>query len=84
MNEWTDDFGHTLVGVHQAGTCLGDSCPLHNVSEHPLKGSKQRWNRPGGFMERICSHDIAHPDPDDYKARAVVYREHGCDGCCVD
>jgi hypothetical protein len=34
------------------------------------------------IMERVCKHEIAHPDPDDYKAAAVT-RLHGCDGCCT-
>lgn len=81
MSNWTDDFGHELVGVHE--TCVGEFCPIHKPSNHPLKGAKQRWSRYKGRMERVCSHDIAHPDPDDYKYRALVYVAHPCDGCCT-
>lgn len=83
MSEWTDDFGQTLVGVHERGTCVGNACPIHNVSNHPLKGSKQRWRRDKGMMERICDHGVGHPDPDDYKSRSSMWSTHGCDGCCT-
>jgi hypothetical protein len=82
MANWTDSFGNELFGVHEADQCLRAYCPIHNVSDHPLKDAPQRWNRAKGSMERVCAHGIAHPDPDDYKARAIK-SVHGCDGCCV-
>lgn len=82
MADWTDSYGHELFGVHEADKCLGEFCPIHKVSDHPLKDAPQRWRRDKGSMERVCVHGIGHPDPDDYKARAVK-SVHGCDGCCV-
>ncbi len=34
-------------------------------------------------MERICPHDVGHPDPDDMNVIAGD-SSHGCDGCCSD
>jgi hypothetical protein len=78
---WTDSYGNQLFGVHAAGTCFGEFCPIHNVSDHPLKDAPQRW-RSDYRLERVCEHGIGHPDPDDYKSRAIK-SVHGCDGCCV-
>lgn len=49
----------------------------------------QFWRDDRGLMERICSHGIGHPDPDDlaYKIRTGgddAEGVHGCDGCCFD
>jgi hypothetical protein len=42
---------------------------------------------PGDYrniMERICSHGVGHPDPDDLRIR-MGYDDgsHSCDMCCV-
>jgi hypothetical protein len=81
MAEWTDDFGNKLINVHEELTCMGPSCPIHAPSNHPMRAFPQQWSLTKYYMERICFHNIAHPDPDDYKATAV-WREHNCDGCC--
>jgi len=83
MATWTDDYGTELLYVHEAGTCHGSSCPIHTPSNHPLKGAKQRWRMDKASMERVCEHGIGHPDPDDYKNKAILYSVHGCDGCCT-
>jgi hypothetical protein len=38
-------------------------------------------------MERICSHGVGHPDPDDIAFKFEnglddAMGVHGCDGCC--
>lgn len=81
MATWTDSYGTELFGVHEADQCLGEFCPIHKPSDHPLKDAKQRWNRDKARMERICIHDEVHPDPDDYKNKAL-HVVHVCDGCC--
>lgn len=39
-----------LVGVHPADRCAGESCTIHNRSDHPLRHLPQVWN--GEYMER--------------------------------
>jgi hypothetical protein len=44
------------------------------------------WRPRLGYCDRICPHDVGHPDPDDVvRAQAVggVDTEHACDGCCI-
>jgi hypothetical protein len=36
-----------------------------------------------GIMERRCTHNIGHPDPDDISIiNGVDDGAHNCDGCC--
>lgn len=67
-----------LAQVHAAGTCWGETCPVHHKTDHSMRSFPQhfRWDR--GIMERLCPHGVGHPDPDDGRAHSV----HGCDGCC--
>lgn len=78
MKSWTDDYGQVLKSVHKKSACKGRACPIHHPSDHPMRGFKQYWRNDRRFMERICEHNVGHPDPDDPFADKV----HGCDGCC--
>jgi len=80
--------------VHKAESCkLFDfACCVHNPSDHPLATAQLNWRSDRDLMERICSHGIGHPDPDDIAFRRWVLAKpaewvsaqavHGCDGCC--
>ncbi len=76
--------------VHAAGLCLGENCPLHSPSDHPLKAGPLQWRGDLGIFERLCDHSVGHPDPDslDYKETLVgpdmaeAIGMHSCDGCC--
>lgn len=82
--------GPTLVKVHGRDRCKGQHCCIHNPSDHHMVTWRQNWRGDRGLMERMCPHDIGHPDPDDlyYKrltrGEEYAYYEgiHGCDGCC--
>lgn len=88
MSTYTTGTGQHLVNVHYPDECLGEHCPIHNPSDHPMRewptnfrsGHDPLSIKPS-HMERICEHGIGHPDPDDplYEEVAV----HGCDGCCA-
>lgn len=73
--------------VHNRLLCQGDYCCVHNPSNHPLKNAPLNWRADRGMMERICSHGVGHPDPDDMlfkKTNNIPYDSiHGCDWCCV-
>ena len=78
----------TLVGgqtilVHPRDTCWGYWCPIHYPSPHHMVDWQQDWRSDRGLMERICSHGVGHPDPDDHKAMDQYEWVHGCDGCCA-
>lgn len=91
-----NDFVFTLDGnglrTHSESRCVGDFCCVHNPSDHPLRHAQLNWRADRYLMERICTHGIGHPDPDDlaYKRRQMSSDEynnyafgvHGCDGCC--
>lgn len=70
-----------LVNVHSLEDCEGDVCPIHKLTDHSMRSFPQHWRDDRGIMERICSHGVGHPDPDDVLNEDRV---HGCDGCCYD
>lgn len=77
-NAWVDDFNHVIVNTHGNNQCKNDYCTLHNPSNHHMIGFPQRWRQDRHMMERICSHGVGHPDPDEIAVNTV----HACDGCC--
>lgn len=72
--------------VHTADTCVGEHCLIHNPSEHHMRDWHLHWRGDRGIFERICSHGIGHPDPDQadfwQKTGQRWQGVHGCDGCC--
>jgi hypothetical protein len=91
-DKFTDD-AEIVWNVHKNSACEGESCVIHNPSDHHLKDAKvilRSWSpfssKPHGFAERFCPHGIGHSDPDSvaFYARQGVHGMgiHGCDGCC--
>lgn len=77
--------GRLLVRTHVFGSCLGEHCTLHNRSDHVMRSFPQNWREDRMLMERVCSHGVGHPDPDDIALvgpDGAVAGVHGCDGCC--
>lgn len=72
--------GERLQNVHLEEFCRGDACPIHKLTEHHMRAWNQHFREDRGMMERICSHGVGHPDPDDSMTKD---RTHGCDGCCI-
>lgn len=78
------DNTDTKIWTHKSGTCAGQQCTIHNMSNHSMRSFPQHWRSDRGIMERICSHGVGHPDPDDYICNQNEWeRVHGCDGCCA-
>jgi len=72
----------TLI-VHDESNCAGEYCTVHNRSNHSMRAFPQYYRWDNGIMERICTHGIGHPDPDDIMLqRKPELNIHGCDGCC--
>lgn len=71
-----------LVKSHGLSVCV-PPCAIHSPSEHHMRTWPLHWRADRGIMERVCSHGIGHPDPDDIKIRMRNGDGiHGCDGCC--
>lgn len=66
----TDDTGTQLglqgVRVHARSKCAGRALPccIHNPSNHKMKDWPLNWRSDTYLMERLCQHQIGHPDPD--------------------
>jgi hypothetical protein len=71
--------------VHPEFACSGRYCTIHNKSDHLMRSFPQHWRADRAIMERICTHGVGHPDPDEYKLEgfdSLSEMVHGCDGCC--
>jgi hypothetical protein len=73
-----------LTNVHSPNQCAGENCTIHNMSDHHMRTWPQHWRSDRGIMERICSHGIGHPDPDNPWSNDDSNWIHGCDGCCKE
>lgn len=92
MWEKTELSPGVWLSHHSKQLCAGENCCLHNPSDHPMKDFSFNWRPDRELMERVCSHGIGHPDPDDLVYKLIyVYQDtkrieaewiHGCDGCC--
>ena len=90
MEQWIDDYGLVMMVHDYIIDCTADGCPIHAPSSHSMRQFKRLWRADRALMERICPHNVGHPDPDDIaykkKTRGAVYAHneavHGCDGCC--
>ena len=78
---------HTQIDlrVHQKDECMNpEVCSIHNRTDHHMRSFKQFYRFDRGIMERICTHGIGHPDPDDIRIlNGDDNGIHGCDGCCI-
>lgn len=72
--------------IHGPAMCVGQPCPFHSPSQHPMTQFKKHLRDDKHFLvERICPHGVGHPDPDSlwfFKSRGLDLSMHGCDGCC--
>lgn len=64
--------------VHAPQSCSGDACVIHRPSAHHMRSWPTTWRSDRFIMERLCKHNVGHPDPDE----PVLNRDHGCCGCC--
>jgi hypothetical protein len=69
--------------VHSQEICSGRPCTIHNRTDHNMRDFPQHWNSNTMIMERMCPHDVGHPDPDEFKLiENEILRVHECDSCC--
>lgn len=77
-----------VYNVHDESRCYGRPCVVHNRTDHHMVGFPLHWRNDRLIFERICPHDVGHPDPDQFhywREMGVLETEsrHGCDGCCT-
>lgn len=85
--EVTLEHSPVVLMAHPPKACAGSPCPLHNRTDHVLRGFMQHWRDDRGLMERICPHGVGHPDPDqwDYLVKRYGKRAASAEfvhGCC--
>src|SRR5688572_6738291 len=81
-------IGNLVLGeVHSAEACVGEACVIHNPTRHKLSSWPMLWRDDRQIVERLCSHGVGHPDPDQWQhwsSTDRMYEQvHGCCGCCV-
>ena len=69
----------TIIAAHHSSTCVGKQCSLHKRTEHEMRDWEQSVELVGNtfVVTRICPHDVAHTDPDDF----LVYDVNYCNKC---
>jgi len=73
-----------MLYAHADGKCMGEVCTFHKRTDHSMRRFPQLWRGDRKIMERICPHNIGHPDPDEYKiVEGIDDGTHACDGCCI-
>jgi hypothetical protein len=69
---------------HLEEDCTGEVCAFHKRTDHHMRKYKQFFRFGTGMMERVCSHGVGHPDPDDAKIVDGTHDgTHECDACCI-
>jgi hypothetical protein len=69
----------TIIAAHHSSTCVGKQRSLHKRTDHEMRNWEQSVELFGNtfVVTRICPHDIAHTDPDDF----LVYDVNYCKKC---
>ena len=76
----------SLAAPHDPALCAGQACSRHHPSNHHMRTWPKVWRELYGYSDRMCSHGVGHPDPDDVvhlQGLGEVNTEHACDGCCI-
>lgn len=73
-------LGENLLQTHGRDKCAGRPIPccIHNPSDHHMRTWTMNWRADTGVMERICPHDVGHPDPDHMAYVLSLTPEHEC------
>jgi hypothetical protein len=76
--------GQTIYSFHKSNQCLGDFCPVHNPSDHDLRGFDLHFNfMAGSFFRDVVGEMVV--DPDDYvlneTGQVIVINLISCNHC---
>ena len=83
-----EEYVGELRNVHSPLACIGPrGCAIHNdPTNHALKDAPLFWREDRGILERICEHNVGHPDLDSAlyltSIGQGIENSHTCDGCC--
>lgn len=64
-----------LTNVHDVKQCRPRPCVIHNPTPHHMRFWTLKWRDDKAIFERICVHNVGHPDPDQFEFWAYM-REH--------
>lgn len=76
--------GQILARVHHPNSCMGDVCPIHNPTDHELRGEQLFFN--GRHMVRRVGDEL-RIDPDDFyylKTGSAILRNSATCALCGD
>lgn len=79
---WKPHKSDQVFIAHDPALCEGRPCCVHNPSDHHMRDWPQHYRTDTKVTERICSHGVGHPDPDQTWPKDDPHWVHGCDGCC--
>lgn len=63
--------GQRVHAFHKSSQCAPDHCPVHNPSDHTLRGLPLFYDGLGCYMYRRSDDGTTFVDPDDYKMRTA-------------
>ncbi len=88
-DQWMLNENQLAQNVHDEAVCSG-ACPIHRPSDHHMVRWPMRINTAPsirsvdnrGRMERMCEHEVWHPDPDNLPQATT---RHDCcpETCCA-
>lgn len=59
------EHSRVVIYAHKKDRCIGNVCPLHQRTDHPLRWCPQYWDSINKRLTRLCLHNTHHLDPDD-------------------
>jgi hypothetical protein len=76
--------GQTIHAFHKSGQCFGEFCPVHDPSDHKLRGYDLHYNFMAGSFFRDVDGEMV-VDPDDYvlntAGKVIVFNLISCNHC---
>lgn len=81
---WSVNPRRKIKGIHPEFKCTGPTCVLHKPTNHHMREFPLVFRRDLRTFERICEHQVTHPDPDCRNAMADGVVHECCSmACCV-
>ena len=85
LNPDEAEFWSDFSNLHDPDVCVAP-CIVHSPTDHHMRTWPLFWRWSRGVAERICTHGVGHPDPDQFayweRTDQSWQSTHGCCGCC--
>lgn len=77
--------GGQRIWAHPREACAGETCCVHNPSQHHMSEFPQIWFDDTKSMARRCPHGVYHPDPDEvaFRKKRPGMWQQGWHPCCL-